>query len=425
MGSMRRVVVTGLGLVTPLGVGAPHNWMQLTAGKVATTALTDPRYAPMPCRIAASVPKGNGEGELNISSHFSASDLRTITPAIAYALLAAEEAVSNAQWKPEDSKEQEQTGVAIGMGMVDLDDVTSTGKALEQRYSKVSPYFVPRILTNMAAGQVSMKYSFQGPNHSVSTACATGAHAIGDAFRFIKYGDADVMVCGGTEASITPLGIAGFCRLRAMATKYNDCPEKGSRPFDAERCGFVMGEGAGMLVLEEFEHAVKRGANIYGEILGYGLTGDAFHYTAPREDGKGAIRAMKRAMEEAQISYNEVQYVNAHATSTPLGDAIEVDAIKTVFGSHAEDLHVSSTKGATGHLLGAAGAVEAIFTILACHSGYIPPTANLENPEPNHDIDFVPKEAKAWLQMADRRIALSNSFGFGGTNASLCIASCD
>ncbi|KAK7080966.1 hypothetical protein SK128_018976 [Halocaridina rubra] len=425
MGSIRRVMVTGLGLVTPLGIGAPQNWLQITAGKAATTLLTDPRYAQMPCRVAATIPKGKGEGQLDLSSYFSPSDLRTMTPAIAYALIAAQEAIRDAIWTPENNVDQERTGVAVGMGMVDLDDVTATGRALQEKYSKVSPFFVPRILTNMAAGQISMKYSFQGPNHSVSTACATGAHAIGDAFRFIKYGDADVMVCGGTEASITPLGIAGFCRLRALATKFNDCPEKASRPFDSQRCGFVMGEGAGMLVLEEFDHAVKRGASIYGEILGYGLTGDAYHYTAPREDGKGAIRAMLRAIEEAHVKPEDIQYINAHATSTPVGDVIEVEAIKSLFGQHAENLHVSSTKGATGHLLGAAGAVEGIFTVLACHAGYIPPTANLEKPEDGLNLDFVPLEAKPWLQMADKRIALSNSFGFGGTNACLCISSCD
>lgn len=379
----------------------------------------------MPCRVAAIVPRGSGEGELDISSHFNSSEMRAMTPAISYGLVAAQEAIENAKWKPDDPKEREKTGVAVGMGMVDLDDVVTTGQCLQQKYSKVSPYFVPRILTNMAAGQISMKYSFQGPNHSVSTACATGAHAVGDAFRFIKYGDADVMVCGGTEASINPLGIAGFCRLRALATKFNDCPERASRPFDLQRGGFVMGEGAGMLVLEEYEHARKRGANIYGEILGYGLSGDAYHYTAPREDGKGAVRAMARAIEEAQVELEDILYINAHATSTPLGDAIEVQAIKSLFKNHAQNIHISSTKGATGHLLGAAGAVEAIFTVVTCHAGYIPPTANLEHPEPGLDLDFVPQEAKAWLQASDRRIALTNSFGFGGTNACLCIGSCD
>lgn len=425
MSYARRVVVTGLGLVTPLGVGVPHTWMEITAGKVATTALTDARYSKMPCRVAATVPRGDGEGELDISSYFNSSEMRTMTHAVSYALVAAQEAIEDAKWKPDDSKEREQTGVAVGTGMVDLDDVLATGQCLQQKYSKVSPYFVPRILANMAAGQISMKYTFQGPNHSVSTACATGAHAVGDAFRFIKHGDADVMVCGGTEASIHPLGIAGFCRLRALATRFNDCPERASRPFDLQREGFVMGEGAGMLILEEYEHARRRGANIYGEILGYGLSGDAYHYTAPREDGKGAVRAMARAIEEAQVMPEDIQYINAHATSTPLGDAIEVQAIKSVFKNHAQNIHVSSTKGATGHLLGAAGAVETVFTVLACHAGYIPPTANLEDPEPGLDLDFVPQEAKAWLHASDRRIALTNSFGFGGTNACLCIGSCD
>ncbi|KAK3868687.1 hypothetical protein Pcinc_025943 [Petrolisthes cinctipes] len=425
MGSVRRVVVTGLGLVTPLGVGAPQNWLQLTAGKVATAALTDPQYSQMPCKVAASVPRGNDMGQLNTEAHFSLSELRTMTPATSYALVAAKEALWDANWQPEDQREKERTGVAVGMGMVDLNDVIATGQALQNRYSKVSPYFVPRILTNMAAGQIGMKYGFQGPNHSVSTACATGAHAVGDAFRFIKYGDADVMVCGGTEASITPLGIAGFCRLRALATKFNDIPEEASRPFDSQREGFVMGEGAGILVLEEYEHAKQRNARIYAEILGYGLSGDAYHHTAPREDGQGAVRAMQGALREAGVQLHDVRYINAHATSTPLGDAIELQAIKTVFKDNTKDLYVSSVKGAIGHLLGAAGAVEAILTAISCHAAYLPPTANLDNPPPDIDMDLVPREAKAWLQDSHRRVALTNSFGFGGTNASLCISSCD
>lgn len=379
----------------------------------------------MPCRVAASIPRGSGEGELDLMSHFSAGEMRAMTPATAYALVAAKEAIEDSKWKPQTTEAQESTGVAVGMGMVDLDDVVATNQSLQEKYSRVSPYFVPRILTNMPAGQISMRYSLQGPNHSVSTACATGAHAIGDAFRFIKLGNADVMVCGGTEASINPLAIAGFCRLRALTTKFNDNPERASRPFDSQRDGFVMGEGAGIMVLEEYEHARKRRAVIYGEILGYGLSGDAHHYTAPREDGRGAYRAMTQALKEAQVNPEDVRYINAHATSTPLGDAVEARTIKSVFKDHAENLHVSSTKGAIGHLLGAAGAVEAIVTVLACHAGYIPPTANLENPDPDLNLDLVPQEAKAWLQVSDRRIALSNSFGFGGTNASLCIASCD
>lgn len=379
----------------------------------------------MPCKIAGLIPRGKEDYKLNIEEHFTASQLRMISPSIALALIAADEALRDANWKPKDKLSLERTGVAIGMGMVDLDDIQSTGRALEKRYSQVSPYFVPRILTNMASGQVSMKYGFQGPNHSVSTACATGCHAIGDAFRMIKNDDTDVMVCGGTEAAVSPLGIAGFCRLRALSTKFNDTPEAASRPFDVNRDGFVMGEGAGIVVLEEYHHALNRKANIYAEVSGYGLSGDAYHMTAPRTDGAGAVRAMKRAIHDAKLSLNDVGYINAHATSTPLGDEIEARAIKTLFGAHARNLMVSSTKGAIGHLLGAAGAVEAIFTILACHAAYIPPTINLNEPSPGLDLDFVPHEAKPWLQNKPFRIALSNSFGFGGTNASLCISSCD
>ncbi|XP_076062634.1 3-oxoacyl-[acyl-carrier-protein] synthase, mitochondrial [Oratosquilla oratoria] len=425
MNGTRRVVVTGLGLVTPFGVGAPHTWLNLTAGRVATRAIEDERYKKIPCRVAAFVPRGTEEGELNLSSHFSATELRTLTPSICYALIAAKEAIHDAKLNVDDENISENTGVAIGMGMVDIEDIINTGHKFSQQYSKISPYFIPRILLNMAAGHVSMTYKLRGPNHCVTTACATGAHAIGDAFRFIKNSDANVMVCGGTEASISPIGIAGFCRLRALATKFNDRPEKASRPFDIAREGFVMGEGAGILVLEELEHAKDRGANIYGEILGYGLAGDAFHITSPVEDGRGAMKAMRQAMREAGVNREEVKYINAHATSTPLGDAIEVQAIKKVFEDHSNELHVSSTKGAIGHLQGAAGAVEAIFAILACHAGYIPPTANLEEPSPELDLDFVPRLAKAWLQTSDRRVALSNSFGFGGTNASLCVASYD
>ena len=376
----------------------------------------------MPCKVAAFIPKGSDGGKLDLSSHFSPSELRTMSLATCYAILAAEEAINDSKWKPTTDLDLESTGVAIGMGMADLNDILAAGKSLDLRYSKVSPYFVPKILTNMAAGQISIKYGFQGPNHSVSTACATGAHSIGDSFRMIKYGDADVMVCGGTEASITPLGIAGFCRLRALSTKFNDSPELASRPFDSQRDGFVMGEGAGILVLEELEHAVRRKATIYGEILGYGLSGDAHHITAPREDGHGAYRAMNNALREARVPKEEVGYINAHATSTPLGDEIEVSAIKRLFGSHSKKLKVSSTKGAIGHLLGAAGAVEAIFTVLACHSCYLPPTCNLSNPDEDFNLDFVPHQPKPWLQMTSRRIALSNSFGFGGTNSSLCIS---
>ncbi|RXG70499.1 3-oxoacyl-[acyl-carrier-protein] synthase, mitochondrial [Armadillidium vulgare] len=419
----RRVVVTGLGLITPLGVGTSYNWQQLINGISGIKQLDGPLYKQMPCRVAGLIPRGNQDHELDLDKHFSSSGLRSMTKATAYALIAAQEALEDANWLPEEEGALESTGVAVGLGMVDLDEIQEAGKAIEKKYNKLNPFFVPKILTNMPAGQISIKYKFQGPNHAVSTACATGCHAIGDAFRFIKNNDADVMVCGGTEASVSPLGIAGFCRLRALSTNFNDSPQHSSRPFDKDRDGFVMGEGAGILVLEEMNHAIQRNAKIYGEILGYGLSGDGFHITSPRNDGKGGEKVMKKALNEARVNISSVKYINAHATSTPVGDKIEVQAIKRVFGSHAENIKVSSTKGATGHLLGAAGAVEAIFTVLACHSGLVPPTINLNNPSPELDLDFVPITSVPWIQSDPLRIALCNSFGFGGTNACICISS--
>lgn len=338
-------------------------------------------------------------------------------------MFVAKEAIEMAKWQPLDEPNRQRTGVAVGMGMVDLATICDTYTALQtQGYNRVSPYFVPRILPNMAAGQISMKYGFQGPNHSVSTACATGAHSIGDSFRFIRSGDADVMICGGAEACITPLAIAGFCRLRALNTTHNDEPQKASRPFDRDRSGFVMGEGAGILVLEELEHANQRGAPIMAEILGYGLSGDAAHLTAPHEDGRGALLAMSRAIADAGIELEDVGYINAHATSTPIGDNIEVKAIKNLFKDHADKLAVSSTKGAHGHLLGAAGNLEAIFTVLACLEGKLPPTINLENIVDDMKMNFVANKWQPWDGQEKKRIALKNAFGFGGTNASLCIS---
>lgn len=338
-----------------------------------------------------------------------------------FCAISAKQALNMAKWEP--TNDLDRTGVAVGMGMVDLNSVCETFEALQSKgYSRVSPHFVPKILANMAAGQISIKYGFQGPNHSVSTACATGAHSIGDSLRFIRNSDADVMVCGGTESCITPLSIAGFCRLRALASNYNDSPQKASRPFDRDRNGFVMGEGAGILVLEELEHAKRRNATILAEILGYGLSADASHITSPHPNGRGAFLAMKNALKDAQVNANDVDFVNAHATSTPIGDAIEANAIQQLFQENTKSVNVSSTKGHHGHLLGAAGNLEAIFTVLACNEAKIPPTLNLDHIAENFEmINFVHNEPVNWENQ--RRIALKNAFGFGGTNACLCISS--
>ncbi|KAG4078426.1 hypothetical protein HA402_013137 [Bradysia odoriphaga] len=415
----RRVVVTGLGVISPAGCQVETAWVNIVNGKCGIGRLDDSSYAKLPCRIAGQIKRS----ELQIDGAFTKSELKTMAPATILALLAADEAIKSSKIDTTNRELRLRTGVAIGMGMIDLVDVCETNRALETGYNRVSPFFVPRILPNMAAGQVSIKYGLQGPNHAVSTACATGVHAIGDSFRFIKYGDADVMVCGAAESCISPLAIAGFCRLRALSTSWNDKPDKASRPFDRNRDGFVMGEGAAILILEELEHAKRRNAPIYAEILGYGLSGDASHLTAPQEDGAGAFLAMQRAILDAGINSTDVQYINAHATSTPIGDAIETRAIKRLFGEHAKRLAVSSTKGAHGHLLGSAGNLEAAFTVLACRDGTIPPTINLESVTDDMDLNYVPNESQLWARNG-RRISLKNSFGFGGTNASICIAEC-
>ncbi|XP_069703874.1 3-oxoacyl-[acyl-carrier-protein] synthase, mitochondrial isoform X2 [Periplaneta americana] len=419
--SRRRVVVTGLGVVSPIGCNLQNAWNSVVQGECGIVKLQDDCYRNLPCQVAGLIQGENNSEKFDLNRYFSKSELRAMAPATAYALIAAQEALQDAGWFPNNEEAKLMTGVAVGMGMVDLMDVCETAEALKKGYNRVSPFFVPRILPNMAAGQISIKYGFRGPNHAVSTACATGAHAIGDAFRFVQNGDADVMICGGTEACISPLAIAGFCRLRALSTSYNGTPEKASRPFDKNRDGFVMGEGSAMLILEELNHAKTRNARIYAEILGYGLSGDASHLTAPREDGTGAILAMSRALKDAKLQPQNISYINAHATSTPIGDAIESRAIKTLFEMHSKRLAVSSTKGAHGHLLGAAGNLEAVFTIMACHTGWIPPTINVEHLDESMDLNYVPNEKQEW-SMSERRVALKNAFGFGGTNASICIS---
>lgn len=416
---MRRVVVTGIGLVTPLGCGQKVNWQRLINGESGIRRIEHFEVADLPAKIGGVVVKGTGETEFNPDAVAPAKDRRRMDEFIVYGLGAAIEAVEDSGWKPEDEESRERTGVLIGSGIGGLPSIASGAVTLhESGPRKLSPFFIPASLINLVSGHVSIRYGFKGPNHAVVTACSTGAHAIGDAARLIQWGDADVMVCGGTEAALCRLGIAGFAAARALSTSYNDAPETASRPWDKGRDGFVMGEGSGMLVLEEYEHARKRGAQIYAEVVGYGLSGDAYHITAPAEDGNGGFRSMQMALKRAGIGVEAIDYINAHGTSTPLGDEIELGAVKRLFGDHAYKLAMSSTKSAIGHLLGAAGAVEAIYSILAIRHGVVPPTLNLDNPSDGCDINLVPKAA----QERKVRMALSNSFGFGGTNASLVLA---
>ncbi|KAL5285518.1 OXSM family protein [Megaselia abdita] len=411
----RRVVVTGIGAVTPLGNSIKESWKNLKAGKSAIKKLTSDDYKTVPARIAAQVDKSS----LELEKHFSKTDMKLMSPATQLALLAAREAVESAGFKDLNEDQKLRTGACVGMGMFDMEEIYKSHTNFMKGYNKVSPYFIPRILPNMACGHISMEFGLKGPNHSVSTACATGAHAIGDAYRFIKYGDADAMLAGSGESCIDPLSIAGFCRLRALSTSFNDNPEVGSRPFDEKREGFVMGEGAAIFVLEELESAKRRNAPILAEILGYGLSGDAHHITSP--SGLGAQMAMSRAIETANLGSckDQIEYVNAHATSTPTGDKIEAEAINKTFGAHSKNVFVSSTKGAHGHLLGSSGNLEAAFVALACKEGIIPPSINIEKVGEGIDLNIA-QSATKWG--SERRIALKNSFGFGGTNACLCIS---
>ena len=417
---MRRVVITGMGIVSPLGVGVENVWNRLTSGQSGLRPIQSFDVSDLPSKIAGTIPRGSTEeGLFNADDYLEPKDQRKNDTFIHYAMAAADEAIAHAGWTPDDQEEQERTGVLIGSGIGGLQWIAEGSIQLNERGPRrVSPFFIPAALINLASGQVSIRYGFKGPNHSVVTACSTGAHAIGDASRMIALDDADVMVAGGAEAAVCRLGIAGFAAARALSTNFNDTPEKASRPWDKQRDGFVMGEGAGVVVLEELEHAKARGATIYAEVVGYGMSGDAHHITAPPADGNGGFRAMKAALKRAGIEPTAIDYINAHGTSTPLGDEIELGAIKRLFGDHAYRLSMSSTKSAIGHLLGAAGAVEAIFSTLAITNDLAPPTLNLDDPSEGCDIDLVAHTAKK------RPIthAMSNSFGFGGTNACLILA---
>jgi 3-oxoacyl-[acyl-carrier-protein] synthase II len=423
---MRRVVVTGLGLITPLGWGVETSWRRILAGESGAGRITAFDPTDYACQVACEVPRvdGRGGGGPDVPGSFdpeqtlSNKERRKVGDFILYAIAAADEAVRDAGWTPEDEAARQRTGVMIGSGIGGLGIIADTALELRDKGPRrVSPFFIPSSLINLASGHVSIRYGFKGPNHSVVTACATGAHAIGDAARLIQYGDADVMVAGGAESAVVPIGIAGFIACRALSTGFNDQPTKASRPYDKDRDGFVMGEGAGVLVLEELEHAKARGAKIYAEVTGYGLSGDAYHITAPAEDGDGGYRAMQAALRHAGIEPGDIDYINAHGTSTPLGDEIELGAVERMLGNAAGKTAMSSTKSAIGHLLGAAGAVEAAFSALAIRDQIAPPTINLDNPSVDTAIDLVPNVAKPM----EINTVLSNSFGFGGTNASLVL----
>ena len=413
---MRRVVVTGLGMVTPLGCGVEATWSRLLAGESGAGPITRFDASHLATTYACEIPRGDGsDGTFNPDDWMEPKERRKVDEFILYGMTAAQQAVEDAGWQPEDEESRLRTGVMIGSGIGGLSTIAETAILIKERGPKrVSPFFIPGALINLISGQVSIRYGFKGPNHAVVTACSTGAHAIGDAARLIAFGDADVMVAGGAESPISEIGIAGFNACKALSTKRADDPTKASRPYDADRDGFVMGEGAGVVVLEEYEHAKARGAKIYAEVLGYGMSGDAYHITAPSEDGDGAYRSMAAALKRAGITADQVDYINAHGTST-MADTIELAAVERLLGDAADTATMSSTKSAIGHLLGAAGAVEAIFCVLAIRDQVAPPTINLDNPAVTPRLDLAPNAAR------HRKIdvALSNSFGFGGTNASL------
>ncbi len=414
---MRRVVVTGMGIACPLGLGADHVWKRLINGESGISAVTQFDTTELTAKIAGQVPAGSrADGGLDLAEWIPVKELKKMDRFIHLGIVAASMAIEDSGWAPRTEEDKYAAGVMIGSGIGGLQTIYEGAITVhEGRARRLSPFFIPAALINLISGQVSIKYGLKGPNHSAVTACATGVHAIGDAARLVAYGDADIMVAGGAEAAVNPLGIAGFCAARALSTNFNGRPAEASRPWDKDRDGFVMGEGAGVVVLEEYEHAKKRGAKIYAEIGGYGMSGDAHHITAPAEHHDGAFRAMKAAFKNGGLGPADVQYINAHGTSTPLGDDLELEAVENMFGAHASKVAMSSTKSAIGHLLGAAGAVEAIFSILAIRDNVAPPTLNLHEPSRASAIDRVA------LQAQERKIgvALSNSFGFGGTNASI------
>ena len=414
---MRRVVVTGLGMVTPLACGVELTWSRILAGASGAGPITSFDASDLPARIACSIPRGDGsDGTFNPDDWMEPKEQRKVDDFIVFAMAAAKQALTDANWKPESQEDQVATGVAIGSGIGGLGGIYEASILLKERGPRrLSPFFIPGRLSNLAAGYVSIEHGLKGPNHAVVTACSTGAHAIGDASRMIALGDADVMVAGGAESAINRLGIAGFCACRALSTNFNDTPEKASRPYDKDRDGFVMGEGAGVVVLEELDHALARGARIYAEVVGYGMSGDAYHITSPAEDGDGAYRCMSAALNRAGVTAGDLDYINAHGTSTQLGDEIELRAVERLLANAPRKPAMSSTKSATGHLLGAAGAIEAIFAILAIRDQVAPPTINLDNPSVETDLDLVPHVARK----REIDLVLSNSFGFGGTNASL------